>query len=176
MSYIWDKCLNMEVYEKEIIQNMEHHLSNLAEEPAMQYGVSTSPQLERLSDFFSNKMWMILTIRQGVSYRLFDAIQKYTPFSEMDWATFLNLSTKSLQRYKKDKTRFKPLHSEKIIELAEVTQIGLEVFDSIDQFKLWLDTPSFALGNIKPIELLRDSYGKEMVVAELIRIDHGIFV
>ena len=163
-------------YEREIIQNMENHLTALVEEPAMQYSVSKPPKLERFADFFSNKLWMIMTIRQGVSYHLFDAIQKYTPFSEENWATFLNLSTKSLQRYKKDKTRFKPLHSEKIIELAEVTQIGLDVFDTMEQFKLWLETPSFALGKIKPMELLRDSYGKEMVIAELVRIDHGIFV
>ncbi|MDO9038752.1 MAG: DUF2384 domain-containing protein [Lutibacter sp.] len=32
------------------------------------------------------------------------------------------------------------------------------------------------MGNLKPIELLKDSYGKEMVMNELNRIDQGIFV
>jgi putative toxin-antitoxin system antitoxin component (TIGR02293 family) len=58
--------------------------------------------------------------------------------------------------------------------MAEVTKIGLDVFDDLEQFKLWLNTPNFALGNNKPIELLTDSYGKEMVVSELIRVQHGI--
>jgi uncharacterized protein (DUF2384 family) len=44
----------------------------------------------------------------------------------------------------------------------------------MDRFKSWLDTPSFALGNVKPLELLRDSYGKEMIVGELTRIRYGI--
>jgi len=35
--------------------------------------------------------------------------------------------------------------------------------------------PNFALGNTRPIDLLKDSYGKEMVVAELTRVAHGIF-
>jgi uncharacterized protein (DUF2384 family) len=32
------------------------------------------------------------------------------------------------------------------------------------------------MGDLKPAELLKDSYGKEMVMAELNRIEHGIFV
>ena len=48
--------------------------------------------------------------------------------------------------------------------MAEVTNIGLEVFGEMGKFKLWLNTPVFSLGNNKPFELLRDSYGKEMVI------------
>ena len=58
--------------------------------------------------------------------------------------------------------------------MAEVTKVGLDVFSSIEKFKLWLNTPSYALGKLKPIELLKDSYGKEMVISELNRINHGI--
>ncbi|MGI8655713.1 MAG: type II RES/Xre toxin-antitoxin system antitoxin [Pyrinomonadaceae bacterium] len=128
------------------------------------------------SEFLSNKMLIIKTIRTGVPYSLFDLIRHVTPFSEMDWAEFLNLSTKSLHRYKQGAKHFKPLQSEKIIEMAEVTNVGVEVFGNMEKFKLWLDTPNFALGNLKPMELLKDSYGKEMVIGELTRINHGIFV
>jgi putative toxin-antitoxin system antitoxin component (TIGR02293 family) len=58
--------------------------------------------------------------------------------------------------------------------MAEVTNIGLDVFGDMEKFKQWLDTPSFALGNLKPLDLLTDSYGKEMVMGELTRINHGI--
>ena len=82
-----------------------------------------------------------------------------------------------MQRYKnKEKHLFKPQHSEKIIELAEVTNYGNEVFNSKEQFYVWLNSISFALGNMTPLELLMDSYGKEMVMEELNRIDQGIFV
>jgi len=60
--------------------------------------------------------------------------------------------------------------------LAEVTQLGETVFDSQEQFYNWLKRPNQALGNMKPLELLKDSYGKELVVNELTRIDQGIFV
>ena len=57
-----------------------------------------------------------------------------------------------------------------------VTNFGKKVFDTKEQFYLWLTTPSYALGNLKPSELLKDSYGKELVMGELNRIDKGIFV
>jgi putative toxin-antitoxin system antitoxin component (TIGR02293 family) len=129
------------------------------------------------SDFFENKMLIIRAIRQGLPYKLFSKIKAITPFSEDDWAEYLNVSKKTLQRHRNDEDYlFKPIHTDKIIELAEVTNFGNEVFDSTEQFYLWLNTPSFALGNLKPAELLKDSYGKELVMGELNRIDQGIFV
>ena len=129
------------------------------------------------SDFLNDKMLIITAIRAGVPYSLFDLIQHQAPFSEEDWANFLDISTKSLHRYKTSNDYyFKAIHSEKIIEIAEVTQAGLDVFGTMDKLKLWLNTPSFALGSMKPIELLKDSYGKELVLGELTRINHGILV
>ncbi|MCB0539169.1 MAG: DUF2384 domain-containing protein [Chitinophagales bacterium] len=128
------------------------------------------------SEFLDNKMLIIKAIRNGLPYKLFSQIMEITPFSEDDWATYLNISKKTLQRHKNETNfLFKPIHTEKIIELAEVTNFGKTVFDSIEQFYLWLNTPSFALGNLKPAELLKDSYGKELVMAELNRIEYGIF-
>jgi len=128
------------------------------------------------SEFLSDKMMIIGLIREGVPYSLFSLIKEAAPFTEANWAEFLNVSTKTLERYKKTSKPFKPLQSEKIIEMAEVTNIGKEVFGSTERFRLWLDTPSFALGKMKPLELLNDSYGKEMVMGELTRISHGILV
>ena len=124
--------------------------------------------------FFTDKLLMISVIREGIPYSLFHLIQDYTPFTEADWADILDLSTKSLQRYKQSDRRFKPIQSEKIIEMAEVTNVGLDVFGNMEKFKLWLHTPNFALGREKPITLLTDSYGKELVMSELISINHGI--
>jgi hypothetical protein len=50
--------------------------------------------------FLEDKMLIIVAIRTGIPYSLFDLIQHYTPFSESDWADFLDKSTKSLQRYR----------------------------------------------------------------------------
>src|SRR5690554_21838 len=128
------------------------------------------------TDFFEDKMLVIYTIRHGLTYELFDQIKSITPFSDADWAGFLEVSPKTLQRYSKNANHlFKSIHTEKILEIAEVTHIGGEVFDSPEQFHLWLNTPCYSLNNLKPMELLKDSYGKELIMDELNRIEHGIF-
>lgn len=128
------------------------------------------------NDFLENKMLIIQAIKHGVSYQLYSAINQTTPFTDDDWAEYLNLSKKTLQRNSQEENFFfKSIHSEKIIELAEVTHFGNHVFDTKKQFQLWLCTPSYALGNILPSVLLKDSYGKELVMDELNRIDQGIF-
>lgn len=160
----------------DIEQKLDKEISTIFKSKTDNKRLEKDKQNLTYNEFLSNKMLIIKLIRTGVPYSLFDLIRNVTPFSETDWAELLNLSTKSLHRYKQDAKYFKPLQSEKIIEMAEVTNIGVEVFGNMEKFKLWLDTPNFALGNLKPMELLKDSYGKEMVIGELTRINHGILV
>ena len=135
--------------------------------------ITTVPHIS-YSEFLSNKLLIVLTIRKGIPYSIFSLIQHITPFSISDWADYLDISGKSLVRYRQQDKPFKSIHTEKIIELAEVTSLGMEVFGDNQIFRRWLETPVYALGNLKPFDLLRDSYGKEMIIGELNRIDHGI--
>jgi putative toxin-antitoxin system antitoxin component (TIGR02293 family) len=125
--------------------------------------------------FSADKFFLVNLIRQGVPYSVFDLVHDLVPFSDTDWANLFDISTKTLLRYKQAQKKFGPIHSEKILEMAEVTLMGLEVFGDINKFKLWLDTPNYALGNLKPFSLISDSYGKELVITELSNINHGIF-
>jgi len=126
------------------------------------------------TDLISDKILLIQAIKRGIPFSIFSAIQDITPFTLNDWANYLDLSGKSLSRYEQSNKSFKSIHTEKIFELAEVSLKGLEVFGNKIKFRLWLETPNFALGNLKPFELLSDSYGKEMIIGELTRIEHGI--
>lgn len=158
------------------------HINMVAEEMATY--VTSLPRYSRyptlkgvpLTRFFSDRMMVVDVIRQGIPTSLFMSIKDLTPFSDQEWSDFLDISLKSLQRYKKESDYvFRSIHSEKIIELMEVTVVGLEVFDSAEDFGAWLNATSHALGDRRPIELLRDSYGKELVLSELQRIDQGVF-
>jgi putative toxin-antitoxin system antitoxin component (TIGR02293 family) len=134
------------------------------------------PKSMDLAAVLGNKMLLVHLIREGLPYRVFELIRNTSPFTFEDWSVFLNISNKTLQRYKAAKSRFKAPHSEKILELAEVLNTGMLVFQDIDKLKQWLHTENYALGNFRPMDLLSDSYGKELVLSELIRIDEGIFV
>lgn len=164
----------MEIIQRDIEQELSKEISALFKQESKNRRDASFNMTYR--HFLSDKMLIIHVIRHGVPYSLFNTIQHYTPFSESDWANFLDISTKSLHRYKQSSRLFKPIESEKIIEMAEVTSMGLDVFGNMEKFKLWLATPNFSLGNEVPIMLLKDSYGKELVMGELTRINHGIFV
>jgi putative toxin-antitoxin system antitoxin component (TIGR02293 family) len=155
---------------------LKREIQIFIEDSIPEYKISGSKSSIEYSEFLSNKLLMVQAIRKGIPFSLFKLIQLVTPFSIKDWAEYLGISGKSLVRYSQQDKRFKPIHSEKIIELAEVSNLGLEVFQDSEKFKLWLETPNYALGNNKPFDLLKNSYGKAMVIAELTRVNYGIFV
>lgn len=163
----------METYYK---SNQEEILQQVSE-LAAQYETKNVVRSKsfRRKNLFTNKLLLSAVIQKGIPYTLFKLIRQMSPFTENDWAGFLNISQKSLRRYSEEERHLKPIQSEKILEMAEVTDIGMEVFEDMDKLKLWLDTPNYALGELKPKDLIKDSYGKELVVAELTRVDHGIF-
>jgi putative toxin-antitoxin system antitoxin component (TIGR02293 family) len=127
-----------------------------------------------LLELLSNRLLMIKTIEEGIPFSIFAKILDLSPFPIQYWSDALDLSLKSLQRYSQTNRRFDPIHSEKIIELAEVIEFGKNVFGDNQKLKLWLETPNFALGKLRPMDLLKYSYGKEMVLTELGRIENGI--
>lgn len=127
--------------------------------------------------FLQDKLLVTHAVKQGVTMALFEEIKANSLFNDQQWADFLTINVRTLQRYKKEKQHvFKPMQSEKIFELAEVLDTGYKVFDSGEDFNIWLNSPSVALGNEKPMNLLDTSYGKDLVLAELNRIEYGIFV
>lgn len=157
-----------------IKKKLDREISSIVRRSRIDKKFLSSAKEVTYTDFLSNKMLMVLVIRKGIPYSFFNLIQHNTPFNESDWANFLDISAKSLQRYRQSSKSFKPNQSEKIIEMAEVTHVGVDVFGDMEKFRLWLHTPNYALGNLKPMELLKDSYGKEMVISELTRINYGI--
>lgn len=127
------------------------------------------------SDLLQDKFRLVELIQDGLSFHFFEKLKAIFPFTMLDWSLYLDISLKSLQRYSKDKRNFKSIHSEKIIELAEVIVYGTEVFEDVDKLRLWMDTPSLALGHKRPIDLVKNSYGKELVMRELTALEYGVF-
>ncbi|MEE9372890.1 MAG: antitoxin Xre/MbcA/ParS toxin-binding domain-containing protein [Saprospiraceae bacterium] len=127
------------------------------------------------NDIYSNKILTSYLIHDGMSYEEFERISHMGLLTLQDWADLLSLSYKSLQRYKVSQSRFKPIYTEKILEVSEVLSVGMQVFEDKKKLKLWLQTPSYALDNMRPIKLMTNSYGKDLVLDELVRIEHGIF-
>jgi len=121
-----------------------------------------------------NVLAIIELIRHGISYKDFNKIVDDTPFSLAEWATYLQLSERTIQRNQKEKKSFQPIQSERIVELKMLYQYGVEVFGDKDNFNTWLNARSVALGGMVPKDLLDTKFGISMVRDVLGRIEHGV--
>jgi putative toxin-antitoxin system antitoxin component (TIGR02293 family) len=114
-------------------------------------------------------------VREGVSFNYFTRLSDQIQLSMQEWAEYLHLSERTIQRYKKEKKVFDPIYAEKIVVIELLYKKGVNVFGIADNFYTWMDTISIALGNVKPKDLMDTSFGITMVYNELGRIEHGIF-
>lgn len=163
----------MDNIKKATYDNFEKHLYTIVNNFA-KYQVSDTDRIE-YHNFFEDKFKLNQIITSGLSYSLFESMQNKTSFTKDEWAGFLDVSVKTLDRYKEANKRFKALQSEKIISMIEVVDRGIDVLGDMGTFKRWLYSSIPALSNTKPIELLNTSYGKDLVLDELSKIEHGIF-
>jgi len=114
-------------------------------------------------------------VREGLSYNYFTTLSERIQIELQEWADYLHLSERTIQRYKKEGKTFDPIHSEKIILIELLYKKGIDVFGIEENFYTWMDTKSVALGGVRPKDLLDTSFGITMVYDELGRIEHGIF-
>jgi len=119
-------------------------------------------------------VYFVNTSRKGLSYEAFIKIAQQTPFSIDDWSSFLHLSERTMQRYKKENKPFDPIHTEKILEIALLYDKGTDTFGDATNFNLWLETPNIGLGGVKPKSLLDSTFGITMLRNSLVRIENGI--
>ena len=59
--------------------------------------------------------------------------------------------------------------------LADVTNLGYEVFGDPQIFNRWLKTPSEALGNVTPLSMMDTLYGIDEIKKEIGRIAYGVY-
>lgn len=117
---------------------------------------------------------LIDIIRQGVPMKALQHIMEVTGMHLTEIAAITHTSDRTLRRYTPTQKLSQEL-SERIIELAKLYTRGEQVFGSIDNFKIWMDTPLMSLGNKTPKTYLDTSIGINMLMNELGRIEHGVF-
>jgi len=121
-----------------------------------------------------NVFMLINAIKRGINYSFFERLSKNIPFTLREWSSYLHLSERSLNRYKKDRGNFSATASEKILEITMLNKYGIEVFGNQVKFNTWLNTKNIALGGLTPKYLLDSSFGIQIIKNELTRIEYGV--
>lgn len=162
----------LELLIKEWLEGVVPAVGGLVAEPAAAYGeVGTSYEL-----LFADKLTLSRRIKEGMMPQTWTGLLAECVLTDEEWAGILDVSTKSLQRYRQDEKILGARITSNIVKMTEINILGIELFGSKARFKKWLHAPAFALGGAMPIDLLSDAYGKELVIDLLVRLEHGIFV
>lgn len=117
------------------------------------------------------RLELIDRIRDGVKKSDWKQLINSIGSTEKEFEKILPASISSMQK----RTVYDKETSERIYELARLFGLGYNVFDTKDDFKNWLMTPSRPLGNKQPFELLDSSFGFELVENEIIRIQYNVY-
>lgn len=127
--------------------------------------------LDEAKDAPGYKLDIIKRIRAGVKKTEWKQLIKRIGYTEKEMENILPTSISSMQK----KLTYSKETSERIYELAKLFGIGYEIFDTEDQFNLWLQSPSKALGGKIPFDLLDSSFGFEIVENEINRIKYNVY-
>ncbi len=131
------------------------------------YGVSIGLQPQ-------NSAKLIAKIKEGLSVKAFYRLCKNLNISEKALANTLNIALSTLARRKKT-GRLTFEESERVYRIARLYDRTCEVFEDIEMARKWLKEPSWALGDVSPLEFAETELGAQEVDDLLGRIEHGVF-
>ncbi len=113
-------------------------------------------------------------LKNGLHRNSVNSFIKHSNLTKKQVSRLIHVSERTLQRKSPDK----PMDinaSERLIELTRLFHKGINVFGKKEKFLTWLERPNKSLGNSKPIDLIETSIGIDLVMNELVRIEHGVF-
>lgn len=113
-------------------------------------------------------------LKEGLHRNSVSSFIKHSSLTTKQVSKLIHVSERTLQRYSPDKT-IDINSSERLIELTRLFHKGIEVFNEKEKFIVWLNRPNKALANSKPLDLIETSIGIDLVMDELLRIEHGVF-
>jgi putative toxin-antitoxin system antitoxin component (TIGR02293 family) len=143
--------------------------------PALSHSsqVNYAPLFLRYKKSISDLRTIVLTAKKGVQAKAFFDVADVSGIEKNQLAAILNVSLKSLVRYRQQNKKLSPGKSERVLKLIALYKKGREVFNNLSEFRLWLAEPAYGLGNIVPLDLLHTSGGIDLIMEELGRIEFG---
>ncbi len=117
---------------------------------------------------------LIALTRDGVKKSSLKSLAAYLGISMEQLSGLLHSSYRNIQR-KPDHSLLDSLKSEKVLELAAFVQRGIQVIGTKAGFTQWLQTPLPALRNQTPLHFLDTSFGIQLLLRTLGRLEQGVY-
>ncbi len=117
---------------------------------------------------------LIALTREGIKKSTLKSLAEHLGITLETMSGLLHSSHRNIQR-KDDNELLDSLKTEKVLELAAFAQRGIEVIGDKISFAEWLHSPLTSLGNKRPVDFLDTSFGIQLVIKVLGRLEQGVF-
>ena len=129
---------------------------------------------EKTSSKGQSAIYMIDLVQNRLTKRNLQNIKSHSGLSYSTLANILSISTKTIESYSPG-DKFSESASERLLKLAEVIAFGKKVFGKEDLFNDWLSKPLRPLDGKRPIDVMVNFYGLELIRNLLGRIEHSVY-
>jgi putative toxin-antitoxin system antitoxin component (TIGR02293 family) len=139
----------------------------------MKKAQNSTDLISRFKKTVNNPINLVHEANKGVNS---DEFFKFAELSNQNPNTlsgYLNLSFKTLTRYRRSRKKLSPDKSEQLLKWIRLYIKGLSVFGELSSFNNWMVKPAYGLGNMIPINLMNTSMGIDLIMEELQRIEYG---
>lgn len=160
----------------------ETEILNLVNEPQSFYSLHN--KYARITSVLGGSAQVGLTIqndfdlikitRKGLPKSVVTSLSKILGISMEKMSDLLHVSYRTIQR-KNSSDLLNVYSTEQVLEIAEVISRGIEVLGSLEAFTAWLHSNLRHLNYEKPINFLDTSFGTNMVLDTLGRIEYGVY-
>ncbi len=117
---------------------------------------------------------LISLLKAGLPTDLFDKLRNRLNISDNALAKIVQIPKRTLNR-RREKGKLKTDESERVLRLAQVYDMAVDVMGSDETAASWLKKPARGLGGRIPLEYADTAPGAHEVITLLGRIDHGVF-
>ncbi len=123
----------------------------------------------------SRQEW-IDRIRAGLTGEMVFSLARKMRVPQKDMAERLHTTPRTVQRHIEQRQNLSPEVSDRLAQLIKVYCRCNEVFKDEEKVSMWLKSPNYALGGVTPFSLMDTMIGIELILDELGRIEHGVFI
>lgn len=116
---------------------------------------------------------VVYQARAGQKPAIFTNLLFLTGFTKEELSSYFNSSSKTIHRYLTSGKTLDPFIAEHALAMKSLYYLGIEVFETLPPFRLWLQKPNYGLGNMTPADLMKTPGGLRLVKEELLRIEYG---
>jgi putative toxin-antitoxin system antitoxin component (TIGR02293 family) len=120
-----------------------------------------------------DRFWLVEESVAGVPASAVYDLMDLTHLKKEFFAGMMNISSKTLDRYRKAEKYLTPSAGELMLKLFTLYRKGEKIFGNLDEFQKWIEEPAYGLGYKVPKMMLQTPAGIDLIMDELIRIEYG---